>query len=190
MVQVAVRPYRPGDAAELGKTYYELYDERDVGELVGITLFTDRPAPEDEKVWYETQYARAQREEMIFLVAEVDGHIVGSCTVGMVGPSESSEQAHVAELGILVDRRMRGKGVGSALLEAALEAARAKFEVVYLSVFTFNVGAQRLYERFGFTVCGVLPRAVKRGGHYFDLVRMARVFDRTPSPPGPTVKHP
>ncbi|HYB79960.1 MAG TPA: GNAT family protein [Thermoplasmata archaeon] len=188
MTQITVRPYRPEDAVDLGATYYELYDERDAGELVGITLFSDRPSPEDEKSWYESQYARAQKGEMIYLVAEVDGHVVGSCTVGRVGPTENSEQAHVAELGILVRRRMRGRGVGSALLERTLEEARKKFEVVYLSVFTFNARAQRLYERFGFAVCGVLPRAMKRGGQYFDLVRMARVLERSSSPPVPTVK--
>ena len=188
MPAITVRPYRPDDAADLGRTYYELYDERDAGELVGITLFVDRPPLEGEKDWYETQYARVQKGEMIYMVAEVDGHAVGSCTVARVGYTEASEQAHVGELGILVGRSMRAKGVGTALLEETLAVARTKFEVVYLSVFAFNVGAQRLYERFGFTVCGVLPRAVKRGDQYFDLVRMVRVFERTPPPPGPTVK--
>jgi RimJ/RimL family protein N-acetyltransferase len=73
------------------------------------------------------------------------------------------------------------------MLKAALAEAEAKFEVVYLSVFASNVRAQQLYERFGFRVCGHLPRAVKRGGQYFDEVRMVRLFDRTTTGSGPTV---
>ena len=190
MNPITVRPFRPGDRADLRTTYFELYDERDSGELVGITLFADRPSPDDEDVWYDREYARLQSGEMIYLVAEVNGHAVGSCTVGRVGPTATAEDAHVGELGILVRREMRGKGVGTALLERVLAESRAKFEVVYLSVFSFNAPAQRLYERFGFRVCGHLPRAVKRGNQYFDLVRMALLFDDAPSGPGPTVKRP
>lgn len=190
MSRVTVRPYRPEDSVELGKTYYELYDERDAGQPIGMTLFRDRPSAADEKVWYDSQYARAQSGEIIYLVAEVDGHVVGSCTVGRAGPSETSETSHVGELGILVGRRMRGQGVGTALLDRALEEARSRFEVVFLSVFSFNVRAQRLYERFGFTTCGRLPRAVKRGDQYFDLVRMVRFLDRPSPGPGPIVKPP
>jgi RimJ/RimL family protein N-acetyltransferase len=176
--------------ADLGKTYRQLYDERDAGELVGITLFAERPSPEDGKAWYERQRTRVESGEIIYLVAEVDGHAVGSCTIARVGPTETAEDAHVGELGILVGREMRGKGVGTALLERALSEARSRFEVVYLSVYSFNVRAQRLYERFGFRVCGRLPRAMKRGNRYFDSVRMALVFEDTPSGSGSTVKHP
>jgi len=190
MPPIVVRPFRPEDAPDLGETYYQLYDERDAGELVGITLFTQRPSAEDEKSWYDKQFERAQSGEVIFLVAEVDGRVVGNCVIGRHGPSDLSEEAHVGELGILVGKDMRGQGVGTALLERALEAARRRFDVVYLSVFAFNTRAQRLYERFGFVECGRLPRMLKRGGRYFDQVRMVLVFDHDPSGQGPTVKHP
>ena len=190
MSRITVRPFRPEDAADLVRGYIELYDERDSGEPVGITLFHERPSAEDEKAWYDAQYARAQSGESVYLVAEVDGHVVGNCIIGRVGPAVTSEQAHVGELGISVDRKFRGRGIGTALLEQALEQSHSKFEVLYLSVFSFNTRAQKLYERFGFTVCGLLPRAVKRRGQYFDLVRMARVFERPPVDPGPTVKPP
>ena len=181
MSRIRVRPFRPEDEEDLRETYFQLYDERDAGELVGITLFSDRPSLEDERAWFAHQQARVQGGELIYLVAEVDGHAVGNCAVGRHGPTATSEEAHVGELGILVRRSMRGQGVGTALLAAALDEAQTRFEVVYLSVFATNVRAQRLYERFGFKVCGHLPRAVKRGDRYFDEVRMVRLFD----PPSP-----
>jgi len=190
MGPITVRTFRPEDADDLRMVYYQLYDERDAGEPVGISLFATRPSIDDERQWFERQYAQLQSGELIGLVAEVDGHAVGSCSVARHGPTADSEQGHAAELGILVRRDMRGRGVGTALLEEALRESRAKFEVVFLSVFEFNARAQRLYERFGFTVCGRLPRAVKRGGRYFDLIRMVRFLDEAPAGLGRTVKPP
>jgi len=183
MVSVVVRPFRPEDAADLGEIYYGLYDERDAGEPVGITLFTSRPSHEDEAAWYDQQTRRMASGDLLYLVAEVEGRAVGACSVARIGPTAASEQAHVGELGILVHRKMRGQGVGAALLEATLKEARSKFEVVYLTVFSFNERARRLYERFGFVVCGHLPRMAKRGDLYFDMERMVLLLPNPPAGP-------
>jgi RimJ/RimL family protein N-acetyltransferase len=178
--RVTVRSPRWGDFDELRETYFRLYDEREAGKPIGITLFEERPSLADETVWFQTHFRRALEGQEIFLVAEVDGHVVGNCTIGPVGAGPASEQSHAGELGILVHQDHRGSGVGSALLERALELARSKYEVVFLTVFTVNEGAQRLYRRFGFAVCGHLPKAVKRGGKYFDEERMVLDFSKTP----------
>lgn len=181
---IVVRPVRRSDQDDLRETYFQLYEERDAGEPIGITLFETRPSREDEDVWFEALLRRVESGEEILLVAEVDGHAVGSCSVHRVGASPASEQAHTGELGILVRRGMRGQGVGTALLERTLAEARSRFEVVYLSVFAINTGAQRLYRRFGFRKCGTLPRAVKRRGQYLDEVRMALLVGSSPVPVG------
>jgi ribosomal protein S18 acetylase RimI-like enzyme len=55
------------------------------------------------------------------------------------------------ELAIAVVPNARGKGVGSALLEALLERARAEgHDAISLSVDRNNAGAIELYERHGF----------------------------------------
>jgi ribosomal protein S18 acetylase RimI-like enzyme len=55
------------------------------------------------------------------------------------------------ELAIAVVPNARGKGVGSALLEALLERARAEgHDAISLSVDRNNAGAIELYERYGF----------------------------------------
>jgi RimJ/RimL family protein N-acetyltransferase len=177
---VRVRPFRQSDVDDLRKIYLELYDERDAGAPVGIHLFATRPTADDEGAWFERQWQRVEAGDLLYLVAEVGGEVVGSCQVGRVGPTASSEQGHVGELGILVRRDVRGRGVGSALLERSLAEARTKFEVVYLSVFSNNLRARNLYERCGFSVCGHLPRTVKRGDQYYDMERM--VLDLSPPP--------
>ncbi|MGA7477204.1 MAG: GNAT family N-acetyltransferase [Thermoplasmata archaeon] len=178
---LTVRPVRWGDFDDLREMYFRLYDERATGAAIGITLFADRPTIADEVGWFEGHFRKVLDGDEIFLVAEIGGHAVGSVTIGRATPGTASEQSHVGELGILVDHDHRGMGAGTALLERALAEARSKFEVVYLSVFSINEGAQRLYRRFGFSACGHLPRAVKRGGLYFDQERMVLDFS---SPPG------
>jgi RimJ/RimL family protein N-acetyltransferase len=184
MVGITVRPARKGDIDDLREIYLRLYDERDAGAPVGITLFRSRPSREDENVWYDRQFERAASGDLIYLVAEAEGHAVGSCTIARVGPTESSEEAHVGELGILVREDMRGKGVGSALLKRSIAEARTRFDVVFLSVFSSNVQARRLYERFGFSHCGHLPKVVKRGDQYFDEERMVLDLSGPPSGAG------
>ena len=173
--RISVRSVEWRDFAELTDTYWRLYEERDRGAPIGITLFAERPTQADEVEWFSRVVRRVLSGDLVFVVAEVDGHVVGSCSVGRLAPSRSAEHGHVGELGILVAESFRGKGVGTALLERALADARRLFEVIFLSVFTVNEGAQRLYRRFGFVPCGHLPRMVKRGGRYFDEERMVLV---------------
>jgi len=171
-LDVTVRPVRWEDFDDLRETYFQLYDERDAGEPIGIHLFAERPSLADEADWFAAAFRKAAKGDAIFLVAEVEGHAVGSCTVARLDPAKGSETAHVGELGILVRRGFRGRGVGTALFERSIAEAPKLFEIVFLSVFSVNTGAHRLYERYGFRDCGHLPAAVKRGGQYLDMERM------------------
>jgi ribosomal protein S18 acetylase RimI-like enzyme len=175
-----VRSVRWSDFDDLRETYYRLYDERDQGETIGITLFRDRPSLVDEVDWFSHQYHRVLSGDCVMSVAEVDGRVVGNCVIDREGANVLSEAGHVGTLGILVDPAFRGKGVGSALLRHAIEACRGKFEVIRLSVFSANSRAQQLYRRFGFEVCGHVPRAVRRGSTYFDEDLMVLLLGPAP----------
>ena len=172
-----LRSVRWTDFDDLRETYYHLYEERDRGEPIGITLFRERPSLADEIDWFSRQYARVLRGDDVWSVAERNGHAGGNCHIGRVGPSSSSEQAHIGVLGILVNADHRGTGVGTALLRHALAEAGGRFEVVRLSVFSINQGAKRLYARFGFVDSGHGPRAIKRGNAYFDEDEMGLLLD-------------
>lgn len=88
------------------------------------------------------------------LVAEYDGEPVGVVWYRLFTEESHGEgfvDERTPELAIAVVPSARGKGVGSALLEALLARAReAGHEAISLSVDRNNAGAIRLYEQHGF----------------------------------------
>ena len=71
----------------------------------------------------------------------------------------------------------QGKGVGTALMQAAVDLADkwlnlTRFE---LEVYTDNAAAIQLYKKFGFTVEGTLAQFSFRDGQYIDSYLMARL---------------
>lgn len=78
------------------------------------------------------------------------------------------------ELGMCVSREWRGRGVGTKLLEAAIEwAGREGLHKLTLSVFPHNEAAIALYRKFGFVEEGRHPKQIRRqSGELWDLLDM------------------
>ncbi len=74
----------------------------------------------------------------------------------------------------------QGKGVGTALMGAALDLADNWLDLtrVELTVYTDNAAGIALYEKFGFEIEGTHRRYAFRNGEYVDAYSMARL--RTP----------
>jgi len=108
------------------------------------------------------------------LVAEVEGRPAGYVAVHQSIPVPSHE--HVLEIGgLAVDPAAQGRGVGRALVEAAIEEARRRgARKLTLRVLAHNTPARRLYERCGFHVEGVLTGEFVLDGVDVDDVLMAR----------------
>jgi len=101
------------------------------------------------------------------LVADADGEIVGSLHV------EQSRHGF-GEIGMAVAREWRGRGVGSALLAAAIDWAREHgLHKLSLSVFAHNAAAIALYRKFGFVEEGRLVKQYRRAsGELWDALEM------------------
>jgi RimJ/RimL family protein N-acetyltransferase len=101
------------------------------------------------------------------LVAFADGEVVGLLHVDP-GPFGSGE------LGMLVAADWRGRGVGSALVAAAIDWAREHgLHKLALSVFPHNEAAIALYRKFGFVEEGRRAKHIRRSsGELWDIVDM------------------
>jgi ribosomal protein S18 acetylase RimI-like enzyme len=109
-----------------------------------------------------------------YLVAEFDGRLAGYIRLRPV--TELRENAHVlGVMGLAVAPGARHQGVGSALLAAAEQQARARgARKLSLRVLGTNAAAQRLYERLGFQREGTLRDEFCIDGRYVDDVVMAK----------------
>ena len=109
--------------------------------------------------------------------AAIFGAFDGDVLVGMVGVRrEDRVKVHHRAMvwGMFVTPAARGKGLGAALLAAAVERARSWPGVrqVQLAVTESAVDAQRMYRRAGFREWGREPRALQWEGRYVDEQHM------------------
>lgn len=122
----------------------------------------------------ETNILRNWEEQpnKLLLLALIDGEIVGSC--GITPVAEHLKTKHRGRFGISVIQDYWGLGIGSLLLQEILSFAKKnEIEQVELGVYSDNLRAQKLYERFGFTAWGRLPNAYKlKDGSYRDEINM------------------
>jgi len=83
--------------------------------------------------------------------------------------------AHQALFAIVVDEKVRGKGVGTKLMEELMVLAKERFhmEFLHLEVYAGNP-AIRLYERLGFKQYGVHRRFLKTDKGYVDKILMQK----------------
>ncbi|WP_405089442.1 GNAT family N-acetyltransferase [Micromonospora sp. NBC_01392] len=104
------------------------------------------------EVWVERPPGRTS------VAVDDDGVVLGSAKMGANRPGPG---AHVATASFLVAADARGRGVGRALCEEALDwARRAGFTAMqFNAVVETNTVAVRLYRRLGFTVVGTVPEA-------------------------------
>ncbi|HET9443590.1 MAG TPA: GNAT family N-acetyltransferase [Acidimicrobiales bacterium] len=120
----------------------------------------------------ELMAALRRSEDTAVFVGEAGGEVVAQLGVTL-------RPYGVAELGMHVAPAWRGRGVGTALLEAAIAWARdAGAHKLALQVWPHNEPALGLYRKFGFVEEGRLRRHYRRrNGELWDAVVMGLVLD-------------
>jgi ribosomal protein S18 acetylase RimI-like enzyme len=116
------------------------------------TLGTVDPQYREETAFTASQWRRRLRAHAQF-AARVDDHLVG-----LIGAQRATvESVYLYSLWLEPDAR--GRGLGHALVSAAVEWARnEKVRVVTLRVDAANDAARGVYERLGFGVAGATSK--------------------------------
>ena len=109
------------------------------------------------------------------------GAFAGEKLVGEFGVAQLRphiKYRHRAVMGISVRKEYWGCGLGSYLLQLAIDQTRANgFEQLELGVYSDNSRAIHLYEKFGFERYGIQPRAFKlKDGTYRDEIIMVKML--------------
>jgi ribosomal protein S18 acetylase RimI-like enzyme len=149
---IRIRPAEERDRLPLAELFAAVAEERD-----GIA--TEPPVDVE---------ARAARWRLDGSLVAVDGdEIVGSLFIDASGHG-------FGEIGMTVARDRRGRGVGSLLLAAAIEWARARgLHKLSLSVFAHNTAGIALYRKFGFVEEGRRVKQYRRAsGELWDAIDM------------------
>ena len=148
-----VRPADESDRRSFAQLLAAVAEERD-----GIAI--EPPVDVDERA--------AKWPLDATLVAVAADEIVGVATV-------VDSRFGFGEIGMMVAADWRGRGVGTALVAAAIESARARgLHKLTLSVFPHNRAAIALYRKVGFVDEGRRVKHLRRAnGELWDLIEMA-----------------
>jgi len=113
------------------------------------------PLPLDQaEAWWRTTIAKID-EGAIVIVARDDGEVVGTVQLHPAWPPNQPHRADIAKL--MVHRRARGKKLGTRLMLAVEEAARARgFTLLTLDTVPGSA-AERLYLGMGWIAVGRIP---------------------------------
>jgi len=158
MAEFVVRQAEPGDARAMAELFAAVAQER-----TGIA--TEPPVDVEERI---ALFARSAGESV---VAVADDRIVGTLHV-------SVSRHGFGDIGMLVDQDWRGRGVGSALVQAAIDwACDQGLHKLSLEVFTHNAAAIALYRKAGFVEEGRRRKQYRRSsGELWDSIVMGRML--------------
>ncbi len=115
-----------------GKTIYE----------IGTLCFTD--AWREETVLHDME-----GDYSCYFIAKVDGEIAGYGCFWFI-----ADEGQLVNIGVRPDYRRQG--IGEAILTRGIEEARERgMRTMFLEVRVSNLGAQKMYEKFGFQNLGL-----------------------------------
>jgi putative acetyltransferase len=117
---------------------------------------------------------------LVALVACHEAELVGM--IGLHTKPDRPRRRHAAELGMTVRDDWQGKGVGTALMKAALDLADNWLNLtrLELSVFIDNEPGLKLYKKFGFEIEGTQRQYGFRDGRFVDAYLMSRLRPARP----------
>ncbi|REE81583.1 phosphinothricin acetyltransferase [Paenibacillus taihuensis] len=164
MSEILVRKATSSDIQEILHIYNQGIEDR---------IATLEVEPKD--VSYMENWFNAHSERYSVLVALEGNVIVGWASLNKYSPRSAYDG--VADLSIYIERKHRGKGIGSILLTELEEAAlRSGFYKIVLFTFPFNGQGQGLYRKKGYREVGTFFNQGVIDNKYIDVMAMEKLL--------------
>jgi len=168
---IEVRPATVDDVPQVADLHARVAGE-------GLWLGTEAPVDRER---FSTMFTQTiEGEDGTLIIAVDNGKVVGNLGLYPV-------HSGVMGLGMSIDSSYRGQGVGTALVQAAIDWARARDDVhkIELEVWPHNPAGLALYRKMGFVDEGRRLRHYRRrNGELWDVIAMGLVLDQS-SPGSP-----
>jgi phosphinothricin acetyltransferase len=162
---IPIRPAAPADAPAIATIYAHHV-------LHGTATFDTKPPP--PAFWTDKIETLATRN-WPFLVAEVDGDVVGYAYVTQF--RDRAAYVRTCEDSIYVRADSHGRGIGSALMAALCEAAIASgFHEMIAVIGGGEPASVALHTKAGFRHAGRMERVGEKFGRLLDTVYMQRTL--------------
>ncbi len=133
-----------------------------IKDVCGETDFLLRTADEcNETVEQEERFIQRLNDSPheMMIVCEIDGHVAGNCQLSF---NEKYRIAHRASIGISIRKRYWGLGIGTAMFEAMIAAAKERgITHLELDFMEGNNRGRALYEKMGFRINSIMPDALR-----------------------------
>ncbi|MEM5437040.1 N-acetyltransferase family protein [Paraburkholderia diazotrophica] len=137
-----------------------------------VTADLEPVSIDSRRAWFDAHGP----EKRPLWVVEDEGRIIGWLSFSDFYGRPAYQRT--AEVSIYLHEAARGKGLGRKLLAASLEAApKLGIDTVLGFVFGHNEPSVRLFQSFGFTAWGTLPRVAVLDGVERDLVILGKRLD-------------
>jgi phosphinothricin acetyltransferase len=158
-----IRAARPADAEQIAEIYNEGIATRQA------TFETEQHTARDVESWL------AEGERLPVLVADEDETVFGWARI--LAYSGRPCYAGVGEVSVYVTERARGRGLGTALLEALQEAAREHgYWKLVGKLFQANAASAGMVRRCGWREVGLHHRHGRLDGEWRDVLLVEKLL--------------
>jgi L-amino acid N-acyltransferase YncA len=164
-MSVSIREARREDAATIAAIH-------NIGIAERSATFETEPRSEQQVV---ARIEQGARFPLLVAVDDGSGDVVGWAGVTEYRPRAC--YAGIGEFSIYLAPEARGRGVGRVLMEALVDAARARGYWKLLSrVFLFNAASRALCRSCGFREVGIYEKHARLDGAWLDVVIVERLI--------------
>lgn len=167
MSNVAIRAAEPADLPAIVAIY-------EIAVLTGTATFELIPPDLAEMT---RRYTALRDGGFPYLVAEVDGRVVGYAYAGPYRPRPAYR--FTVENSVYLDPAAHNRGVGTQLLQALVAQCEANGYRQLIAVIgdSANAGSIAIHRKTGFAMIGTHPAVGFKFGRWLDTVMMQRPLD-------------